>query len=556
MENQRVTKIIPDKDVYSLYKKTKVTEEDLKTLLKKFNLENALASLGDVSSTIFHSNDDNCVGKSGYRDPKTRIILSQHALAYLANIFLVSKAGDYKERFLSDNPQNILVLCNICHNILVDPLVEKIKLDQADDDDRNSWLVRMTFEQLTLQFKLNYLIARSIFLFRDLFKEFPSDKLGSLDQIFYEETSLSIEEYLRIATIIAAMLPETVYVNTATYTSANIPNLRVGMTGEKLINFLNILSIDYSGFIHEDELRNKGLDSKYTKTRFNPLFNYPIIKTTRNTLGKMYVIPNTPIFIHKSYYGLFWWFHRYFEKRGKALDFRNYFGKVFEKYVGQILQGIYGEKNVLKGFAYGSNKAVGEFSDWIVITKNYVYLFEAKASQLSLESKQTGNIEKIAEDEAKKIIKGILQLFKIVQDIPNYEKLKQYQEKEVVPVIVVYDIPSPALSIVNNLIKERLPQIEKAENLPGLSDFQYYLVNIEDLELFDDCTDLIELRDVITESAFDAGYEDILRNTKGSALGNRFLDEILNEYFSCFFEDAKEAKACFERTLREEEITF
>ena len=77
------------------------------------------------------------------------------------------------------------------------------------------------------------------------------------------------------------------------------------------------------------------------------------------------------------------------------------------------------------------------------------------------------------------------------------------------------------------LIKEALEKIETDKSLPGLKDFQVFLMNVEELELFDGATDKIELEDVFPAFKKDIreGFLSIVQKVKGKSLKNRFLDE-------------------------------
>jgi hypothetical protein len=127
-----------------------------------------------------------------------------------------------------------------------------------------------------------------------------------------------------------------------------IPQLTVDLSEKTIHSFLNILATDYAGFRKRDQAVNQEGDPRFTKNRYNPLFEYPIIETDLEGLGRGYIVPNVVGYLLKAFGGLFWWFHTYYEKQGKdpLVEFRTPFGKVFEQYVGILLKDIYGEKYV------------------------------------------------------------------------------------------------------------------------------------------------------------------------------------------------------------------
>ena|SRR5881628_2550801 len=60
------------------------------------------------------------------------------------------------------------------------------------------------------------------------------------------------------------------------------------------------------------------------------------------------------------------------------------------------------------------------FVDWWVERGTRTYLFEAKAYQFSLPSRQTGERDVVVEREIKKVADAIKQVYKRIRDIPHY----------------------------------------------------------------------------------------------------------------------------------------
>jgi hypothetical protein len=327
----------------------------------------------------------------------------------------------------------------------------------------------------------------------------------------------------------------------ASYLSnSNIPNFESIFTEGKVNNFLSILSTDYKQFRTLDEQMNNDLDPVFTKNRFNPLFISPFIKEELNS-KTIYIMPSTTAFVHKILGGIFWWFNNYFEENsGDAklhLEYRKYFGEIFEKYVGLILKDIYGDRNTFSEIAY--SKMNKKFIDWHVEKGNKCYLFEAKANQFSLLSRRTGDIGLLINNELKKVTESIVETFKNVRDIEIYDELKKFRDKEIIPIIVFLEIPLVSTGIYKEKIDKLLLEIETKDNLVGLKDFKYYLLNIEELELYSEVKDLVEIENVFEDIKGDMNQGLTSYMTKinnGDKLKNKFLDKIYESFWSGYLD--------------------
>ena len=103
MPNTPTRPLSCEADISELHGKAdgSVTEEELRQLLRRYNLRDGLISLGRVSLFIFNDQSENKIGKTAYRDPATTAIATQFALAYLATALINSGANDYKAKLLS-----------------------------------------------------------------------------------------------------------------------------------------------------------------------------------------------------------------------------------------------------------------------------------------------------------------------------------------------------------------------------------------------------------------------------------------------------------------------
>ncbi|MDD3531022.1 MAG: hypothetical protein PHV99_00270 [Candidatus Pacebacteria bacterium] len=509
----------------------RVSEEELLEVLGKYDLRNGLVALGRVSSAIFNSKSPDKIGKGGYRDPTYGVFITQFALAYLANILLVSRANDYKYKKQITDRQNILTLCNIYSNSLVMPELIRDPSKPFDRKDFPSLMVRMHSEQLELQFNPALAISRNIVIFTKIINEIQPVKFENLSTIFEREVGLTISEYFFLVMAVFACAQKTGTFRKESLTQAAIPSLKSVLTDEKVSKFLDMLSADYNLFKEEDKRMNEGLLPENTKTRFNPLQIYPIIKTNIPSEDP-YVVPNIIFALKKGFAGLYWWFHEYFFAKGTHRDFRDYFGSVFESYVGLILKGIYGEENVFGEIHYKKGKAEAKFIDfWVRSGRWKVYLFEVKAYQFPLLAKRTGEKE-LLKKEVAKMVGSIKQMYQRIQDIPDHDELKIFRWKKLIPVIVFLDVPMVSSNLYKEIIETELDLLEVG-GCPGIKKLKVYFLNIDELEAYQGAVKKITLEKIFGVIRKDEreGFVSVAAKNISGRLSNSYLDSIYKDFW-------------------------
>jgi hypothetical protein len=517
-----------DSDIGELKNKPEcsVTENELKSVLSRYNLREGLIIIGKNSNIIFADRSENKIGRGGYREPNTGVFVTEFNLAYLANILIISGANDYKAKSIGAK-ENFLGLCNIHSNGLVYPSI--VLGEKAKEEGLPPLMVRLYFEQLEYQVNPLLMIARNLVMWRELLKNFTPSKFDPLPEILEAEMGLTIDEYFYISLGIWAAAQETSTFRLQMLTEAKIPQLAAILTPEKVGKLVDSIKADYKTFLEKDAEFNKGVDPMHTKTRFNPLTIYPVIETDRKDLGDPYVVPSTTLLAKRTLGGLYWWFHRYFEDRGRHLDFRTYFGSIFEAYVGIILKKIYGEGKVHPEIIYSK----GKFMDWWVERGNKVYLFEAKAYQFSLISRLTGEKDAILKEVRSKIVETVEQTYRRISDVSRYKELAHLKNKILIPIAVFMDIPLVSTNLYDELIKNELERIEKEKGLKGIAQFKLFRLGIDELELFSGAAEKIELEDVF--KGYDAnpmkGFLSVAQQATGGELRSIYLDEVYKDYW-------------------------
>lgn len=523
--------IYTEEDVWKLLEKgeSSVYEDELKNILKRYNLKEALITLGETSRYIAHERDPNIIGIGVIKEPKINILISQFTLSYIANIFLISGANDYKHKIINgSNNHTWAVLCNICSNCLIMP-----ELKKGHSFNEISFFIRMHFEQFQYQFTPLSIISRAIIIFNDLANQITPKKFKRLTDIFEEENGISLLDYYKIAMAIWSLTKIKSTFKIENFTDATIPSMKGVLKKEKIKNFLNISSTDYRKFRDFDKNSNQGLNPIYTKTRKNTLQVYPIVEFDDKRDLDKFVIPNVPAFAINIFEGIFWWFQNYFERQGEKESgyFRDYIGVLFQEYVGVLLKGTYGEKNVFSEIKYGKG-GNNKFFDWTVKRGNKRYCFEVKARQFSMKTKQTGEME-FVKKEIGIMTAAIKQCFNNFNDILKYKELSDFKKTENIPIIVFKDIPFISSGLYKKLIDSDLMEmVRKDKKLKGIENFKVYLMNVEELESYNSLVDIVDIEDVFSgiEGQHDMNFKSFVIKKTGSAR-NKILDNKYIEFW-------------------------
>lgn len=213
------------------------------------------------------------------------------------------------------------------------------------------------------------------------------------------------------------------------------------------------------------------------------------------------------------------------------VSFRTPFGEVYEQYVGLVLKDMYGEENIHGQIPYQKD-GKSESIDWYKEEGNKLYLFEAKANQFRLQSRQKGYREQLIEYEFPKIKYAVNQMFNRKKDIYTCKELARFRGKEVIPIVVFLDMPfisNPGLAV---WAKDAQMELAKEKGNPELEEFKVHFLNIQDLECFDAVVDKTAIEDVLEQAENQkVGFETILRQILGKPkLKNRLLDRTVEEF--------------------------
>lgn len=506
-------------------KELKVTEAEFFNTLKAYKLNETLELLAIISKRIFsneYPTEWHRMGRGGIEHP-SGVFLTQFSVEYLSSAMILSGSNDWKNESLK-NKDNILGLFNVYHNGLVQEISAKSGI--------TAFLIPMYFQQFVSQAEPKDVFTRQWYLFYKISTRLKGETFDNLNEIFSKEVGISMLEYTKLCFVIFATLVTFPRFNIGKLTGANIKELNDVLSEDKMSIFLNLVSTNYESFRRLDSEINKDLDPKYTKTRFNPLWLKPIIRMGEND----FLAPSMTAYMTSTFKGLFWWFDTYFRKysRVKGDKFRSYFGSLFEDYVGDVIKDIYTSAHISPQISYGSKKNKSLFFDWIVDSEKKSFVFEVKGYQFPLEVLQKGDPEKIRKEVVNKIIKTIVQMYRRMKDVENFEELKHLRGKNLIPIAVFYDIPFISTPMYQENILPALANLEKT--YPGIKDFKYYMMSIQELEDYYYVSDKVDIDMILKEANTNnqTGFYDELGKANGNRMTIRknILDRAFNEYCS------------------------
>lgn len=530
-----------DNPISELLSKTQATasasEDDVKNILRRYPTRDVLITLAKASFELL--NNTKLRGRINaclYQDEEKGVMVSQFALAYLSNLSLISGSNDFKNAVFYSR-DNFLGMCQVYNNC-VRTVLDKEELKR---EGMAPFMIRMYTEQIEYQVAGHDIFARTFMIYLEIAPKIDAKSFKDLDSAHMDGTGLSINDFLWLSFGFFAISFQTLTFGVDNLKNSDIPKLKEVFTEEKIKRFLKLMSLTYNEFRELDSEKNKNLNPEYTKTRFNPLIQYPVIEFQNKSGLNPYIIANIITYLRRSFNGLFWWFDNYFMDKGEKerQDYRIYFGHVFQEYVGQVLGVIYG-KNVKPEFKYGTKKKSIFFTDWWVDLEEKVYLFEAKANQFNLNNRQTCDVARFKAEEIPKLSKSVIQLFKICRDIESEEfpELKQFLGKKIVPVVVFYDMPFVSeKNLYGNWLREKL--IEEEGNNPklkGISEFCVHMLNIDQLEAFESIKDDADLEDVFIKNDNSGPADSIIsimsKESSGKGLKSNFLQKAYDRFFS------------------------
>jgi hypothetical protein len=253
--------------------------------------------------------------------------------------------------------------------------------------------------------------SRPALLFHEIpqqLKNLPGIPEFDLDSKFQAITGVSVIDFITIGFVIYSECRGNFSVSQDYFKKMRKKGINV--SDQSLRAVLNQLIADKSKFLEIYE-KQKNQDRRFRMYDFNPLLSYPIIRPCQN---KQFSTPDKD-FIHapvpelvasRMSSGIF---YQMFNTYGT--EFSEYFGFVFERYVGLVLekcllsQQLLSESDIRNFYPAKKGKA----PDWIIVDGSTVLLFECKATRFSRAAKAIASEDSVNKSLAQ-VKKGLKQL--------------------------------------------------------------------------------------------------------------------------------------------------
>ena len=279
----------------------------------------------------------------------------------------------------------------------------------------------------------------------------------------------------------------------------------------------------------------KQQDRLYRAYDFNPLFVFPFVRPwwkNENTPlddDKM-IAPVPSLVLYRLSEGIY---YQLFDKYKGT--FAQYFGSLFEMYVGEVLSNsvrpneLISEKDIRK--TYSDSR--GKVPDWIVVDDNTATLIECKATGFNRKALATGDKEAI-EHGVSSIVRGLVQLHEFkdackkgVEGLERLSNITKFRLR-IVTYEQFYNINSTDFRkkldpMVTEDIKDKLIDIEDWHVL-SLEDIERVEPHVERATAFNDVIEMLGIKNT-THEVFNKLTSETGKTFKDSFLMQKYKEQ-------------------------------
>ncbi|MEM8675571.1 MAG: hypothetical protein AAGF83_17115 [Cyanobacteria bacterium P01_G01_bin.67] len=441
--------------------------DDLNRLEYKIQLALKGLKLGDALHSLYISKNNS-----------TEIVpFTIAGFALLATRFcLPSKAS---QTLKSYNIQNLINLSN--SYFLADPITFDKELEE---EFYNQNPIFMMLRSISSQFPFEPPLFGDFSRPFYLYHEIPKQLIGvegipdfDFESKFQKITGVSTVDFITLGFILHAVSDTSFTFSREYFQKLRKQNINV--PDDRTVRFvLAELSGDKSKLIKLYEER-KNSDRRFKAYDFNPFLQYPLIKPCQNkqfskSKEEYYHAPVPNLIASRISTGIFYqMFNEY------KIEFSNYFGFVFEKYVGLVLENcvvsetILSESDIRK--FYPTNK--GKVPDWVVLDGSTAILIECKATRFSRAAQSIAS-EKVVNLSLKQVTKGLKQLTEFISACRSkVTQLNKFHHCDKFISIVMS--LEPMYLINSDLFQNHIDSLLEQKNIPK---FDWQILSINELE--------------------------------------------------------------------------
>jgi hypothetical protein len=353
----------------------------------------------------------------------------------------------------------------ICGYSAYDPELKQESELKADRDKWANFIFRKIGSQLRWNIPLHNMLGRTIYLFDELSKSngVPIFIRNLVSSKFEEIFGLPLIDFIKIGFILFAGSNKPTgltrnYFEMAQKQKISVPNYE---SINKCLDQVACYPEQFKKLCRENDTGEEILRAY----KFNPLFLFPIIRPWRDSNLKdskedKFIAPIPELTVYRFTTGLYYQLYNNFK-----LEFSQAFGKLFELYVGKILEwynlsGLVLSKGDLPNYL---PEYKGKKPDWIIFCDEGVIFIECKATKYSQDIYEHGiNAKNDSMGFIRHIHTAIVQLNEFEAQIPLLSEKCGFSSsnKKVIKLIVSFE---PLLGLKKGPIRDWVEEKKKNE---------------------------------------------------------------------------------------------
>lgn len=488
------------------------------------NLESQIAKklskhkLGDVLRSLYSLKEDQTI--------QPFMIAGLSLLA--ARFCLPSKSSQLIRYF------DIRPLVDLSNNYyLSDPTIfDKDLHNEFVDSNPIFMMLRIVSNQFPFNPGLFSQFSRPMWLFHEIpnqLRSSPSIPLFDFESKFYSLTGVHVIDFVTTGFVLSAAAHHNFtfsqsYLTKARQQGINIPD---NFETQKILNHL----VADKPMLVDMYERRKNKDRRFRMYDFNPLLSYPLIKPCDDkgfarTKKDFLHAPVPELIGSRISTGIFYQIYNEY-----STEFSGYFGHVFEKYVGLVLNNSITSETLISEVDirefYPTSK--GKAPDWILIDGKSLVLFECKATRFSRAAQAIAS-ERDINDSLAQVKKGLMQLHSFIRACGNnIPELKRFHDcTEFRPIFVSLE---PLYLINSFFFREHINTLLADE---GITGFDWQILSIDELEVLQPHLAggfrLSKVLDSLKQTTFNNVLQDLASQTN-KTFGDSFLYEKQKELY-------------------------
>jgi hypothetical protein len=375
--------------------------------------------------------------------------------------------------------RSLVDLCNKYY--LADPITfDKDLQDEYIKSNPVFTILRIVSSQFPFELGIFSEFSRPALLFHEIPQQlqgFPDIPQFDFENKFQAITGVSVLDFITTGFVLYSATRSSFVISQARLNKIRAQGINMP-DNQTIRAIVNQLAADKSILIDVYEKR-KNKDRRFKMYDFNPLLSYPIIKPCQDkqisTADQDFIHAPVPELVgSRISMGIF---YQMFNEYGE--EFSTYFGHVFEKYVGLILQNCISSEELLSESDirkfYPINK--GKSPDWILVDGSTVMLFECKTTRFSRAAQAIAS-EDAVNCSLVQVKKGLKQLASFIFDCQaKPQELQKFNDCITFRPILVSLEP---LHLINcTLFREYIDSLLVAE---GITNFNWQILSIRELE--------------------------------------------------------------------------